>query len=117
MLNSTLINLFDGSCGDAFGQELGYTHYVVYNYEDNSSPPWVAWDGSAPVLTIEESFCGRHSLYVSYYNYMCVHGSLICWFPVVLVMGHNKHCNCTNPKWLREQWEFLSFLHWLIYQQ
>lgn len=64
-LNAGLETLLTGVCGKAFGLELGYTHYndVVYGFEE-SSTLWTGWDGSAPLQTTQEAFCGRHSLYV-----------------------------------------------------
>jgi len=64
-----VLELFDGHCSDAFGLELGYDHFTeVYQFEGDSdnSQAWTAWDGSAPVITSQDSLCGRHSLYVSH---------------------------------------------------
>ncbi len=64
-LNSTLSVLLSGVCEEAFGQELGFSHYNdhIYGFED-ATMPWHAWNGQAPLQTIEETFCGRSSLYV-----------------------------------------------------
>lgn len=65
-LNATITTLLSGVCENAFGMELGYSHYnnQVYGFEDRAVL-WTAWDGEAPIPTKEESLCGRHSLYVS----------------------------------------------------
>lgn len=59
--------LFNGECD--FGQELGVLHRVVFQFEGGvgSSDTWTEWEGADPVIVENESFCGRHSLFVSLY--------------------------------------------------
>lgn len=65
-MNSTLLTLSGGACEEAFGQELGFSHYKdhVYGFE-SAMMPWQAWNGALPQQTNEEAFCGHHALYVS----------------------------------------------------
>lgn len=67
-LNASIMSLFSGMCDEAYGQEFGYFHYEdVYQFEMSSSPIWTAWNANSPVITTEDSFCGRHSLFVSHF--------------------------------------------------
>ena len=65
-LTSTILALLGGVCGEAFGLELGFSHYndLVYGFEGQSTGQWVAWDSDEPIQTDEEAFCGRQSLHV-----------------------------------------------------
>ena len=73
-LNGSIMQLFSGMCEDAFGQELGFFHFNdVYQFEGGSGQAWTAWDGTPPVITTEDAFCGRHSLYVSFFPSMRVY--------------------------------------------
>ena len=66
-LNASVLGLFHGLCGDAFGQELGYFHFVdVYQFEGDAdvSQAWRAWGGATPIITSRDSLCGRYSLFV-----------------------------------------------------
>jgi len=67
ILNNTIFSLFHGVCD--FGRELGVRHYdnSVFDFEGGvgSDETWTAWNGKAPEIVEDESYCGRHSLYVS----------------------------------------------------
>ena len=67
ILNNTILSLFHGVCD--FGRELGVRHYgdSVFDFEGGvgSDETWTAWNGKAPEIVEDESYCGRHSLYVS----------------------------------------------------
>ena len=62
-LNTTLSTLLSGECEEAFGQELGFSHFNNYGFED-SAMPWQAWNSPTPLQTNEDAFCGHHALYV-----------------------------------------------------
>ena len=59
--------MLSGVCEEAFGLELGFTHFdnIVYGFEEWTDP-WTGWeDNWAPVQSSRESLCGRYSLFVS----------------------------------------------------
>lgn len=67
-INASIMSLLSGTCEEAFGQELGYTHYGGVHTFENSTSLWsAAWGGLTPMQTNEDSFCGQHSLHV------CIH--------------------------------------------
>ena len=66
LLDNTVVSLFNGVCD--FGRELGVRHYDnIFDFEGGvgSSETWRGWNGKTPEIVEDESFCGRHSLYVS----------------------------------------------------
>lgn len=64
-LNSRILSLLSGACDQAFAEEFGFRHYIVYGFEEQDNvPAWTPWDGSGPIPTTEKAFCGRQSLHV-----------------------------------------------------
>ena len=57
----SVIDLFDGQCVFEPSHASYHTHY--YDFEDGYSE-WSEWDGQMPQVVLDESYCGRHSLYV-----------------------------------------------------
>ena len=68
LLRETILSLFEGVCD--FGIEIGIFHLDdnIYSFEDGNvrtSDGWRSWNGAAPEISETESYCGRHSIYVS----------------------------------------------------
>lgn len=68
LLRQEVLALSGGEC--VFDGDWKVVHYdkTVFGFEDEEEEIWTAWAGEPPEVVDSEAFCGRHSLYVSWFK-------------------------------------------------